>query len=201
MTKQQNSRCAQRRLRSAWASAQSDQSSLSTWRNLGSLASHWETVKTDFRWAYMPFCWFSERNHLAICKQNFIFSNQRNNPRTPGTNKPEQQNQQNVLCAQQTQINLGICLVWSVRALRLKKVWILSYYKTYSKDCDQTPRWSDQTEQMPRLIWVFTGCKGHFAGFVVLWLQCSKMLGHGRPLGTCFLHDLISGTDKKDIWW
>ena len=32
--------CAQRRLRSAWASAQSDQSSLSAWRKLGSLATH-----------------------------------------------------------------------------------------------------------------------------------------------------------------
>ena len=33
--------CAQRRLRSAWASALSDQSSLSAWRNFGSLATHW----------------------------------------------------------------------------------------------------------------------------------------------------------------
>ena len=33
--------CTQRRLRSAWASAQSDQSSLSAWRKLGSLATHW----------------------------------------------------------------------------------------------------------------------------------------------------------------
>ena len=33
--------CAQRRLRSAWASAQSDQSSVSAWRNLGALATHW----------------------------------------------------------------------------------------------------------------------------------------------------------------
>ena len=38
---QQNGMCTQRRLRSAWASAQSDQSSLSTWRKLGSLATHW----------------------------------------------------------------------------------------------------------------------------------------------------------------
>ena len=36
---QQNSICAQRRLRSAWASTQSDQSSQSAWRKLGSLAS------------------------------------------------------------------------------------------------------------------------------------------------------------------
>ena len=33
--------CAQRRLRSAWAFAQSDQSSLSAWSKLGSLATHW----------------------------------------------------------------------------------------------------------------------------------------------------------------
>ena len=33
--------CAQRRLRSAWASAHSDQSSLSTWRNYGFLVTHW----------------------------------------------------------------------------------------------------------------------------------------------------------------
>ena len=33
--------CAQRRLRSVWVSTQSDQSSLSAWRKLGSLATHW----------------------------------------------------------------------------------------------------------------------------------------------------------------
>ena len=38
---QQNYLCAQRRLRSALASAQFDQSSLSAWRKLGSLAIHW----------------------------------------------------------------------------------------------------------------------------------------------------------------
>ena len=38
---QQNDMCAQRRLRSAWASAQSDQSSLIAWRKPGLLATHW----------------------------------------------------------------------------------------------------------------------------------------------------------------
>ena len=33
--------CVQQRLRSAWASTESDQSSLSTWRNLWSLGMHW----------------------------------------------------------------------------------------------------------------------------------------------------------------
>ena len=41
MTKPTKWVCAQWRLRSAWASAQSDQSSLSAWRKLGSLATHW----------------------------------------------------------------------------------------------------------------------------------------------------------------
>ena len=40
MTKQTKWLCAQRRVRSAWAFAQSDQSSLSAWRKLGSLATH-----------------------------------------------------------------------------------------------------------------------------------------------------------------
>ena len=40
-TKTKNDLCAQRRFRWAWASAQSDQSSLSAWRNIGSSATHW----------------------------------------------------------------------------------------------------------------------------------------------------------------
>ena len=38
---QQNGMCAQQRLRSACPSTQSDQSSLSEWRKLGSLATRW----------------------------------------------------------------------------------------------------------------------------------------------------------------
>ena len=54
-------------LRSAWASAQSDESSLSAWRNIGSLATHWahsedsdQTAQADrvLRWAHRSFCWF-----------------------------------------------------------------------------------------------------------------------------------------------
>ena len=60
--------CAQRRLGSAWASAQSEQSSLSTWM-LGSLATHWAHTEDSNQtgrmprlvWVFvghMPFCWF-----------------------------------------------------------------------------------------------------------------------------------------------
>ena len=70
MTNQQNGMCTQRRLRSAWASAQSDQSSLSAWRKLWSLATHWAHSEDSdqtgrmsrligvFAPAHMPFCWF-----------------------------------------------------------------------------------------------------------------------------------------------
>ena len=54
---QQNDLCAKQRLRSAWASAQSDQSlrcqyeeSLGPWLPIDCTAS--------LRWAHMPFCWF-----------------------------------------------------------------------------------------------------------------------------------------------
>ena len=41
MTKPTKWVCSQQRLRSAWESTQSDQSSLSAWRKHGSLATHW----------------------------------------------------------------------------------------------------------------------------------------------------------------
>ena len=42
------------RLRSAWASAQSDQSLLSAWKKLGSLASHWAHSEVSDQTGHMP---------------------------------------------------------------------------------------------------------------------------------------------------
>ena len=47
---------------------------------------------------------------------------------------------------------------------------------------------TDQTERMPRLIWVFAGRTGHFVGFVMLWLIVKSKLSH-RSL---FIHVQIS---------
>ena len=56
MTKPTKWLCAKRRLRSAWASAQSDQSSLFAWRKLGSLATHWvhskDSDQTRLIWVF-----------------------------------------------------------------------------------------------------------------------------------------------------
>ena len=47
--------CAQRRLRSAWTSAQSDHSpSLSAWRKLGPLATHWAHSEDSDQTGWMP---------------------------------------------------------------------------------------------------------------------------------------------------
>ena len=67
---QQNDLNPQGRLRSAWAYAQSDQFSLSSWRNIGSLSTHWAhsedwsdwadaQADLSLRWAHRSFCWFS----------------------------------------------------------------------------------------------------------------------------------------------
>ena len=49
-----NDLCAQGRLSSAWASIQSDQSSLSAWRNVGSLATHWAHREGSDQTGWMP---------------------------------------------------------------------------------------------------------------------------------------------------
>ena len=51
MTKPTKWVCTQRRLGSVWASAQSNQSSLSAWRKLGSLATHWVHREDWSDWA------------------------------------------------------------------------------------------------------------------------------------------------------
>ena len=71
------------------------------------------------------------------------------------------------MCAQQRlRSALGIHPVWSESSLCTQ--WVAkdpSFLHADSKD-------SDQTGQMLRLIWVFTGCTCHFVGFVVRRLIC-----------------------------
>ena len=66
---QQNGMWAHRRLRSAWEYAQSDQSSLSAWRKLVSLATHWvhsidwtdwvdAQADLSLRWVHTSLSWF-----------------------------------------------------------------------------------------------------------------------------------------------
>ena len=65
---QQNGIFVQRRLRSAWASAQSDQSSLSAWRKLGFLATRWAPSEdSDQTWRTPRLIWvFAERTVILL---------------------------------------------------------------------------------------------------------------------------------------
>ena len=82
---QQNDLCTQQRLRSAWAFTQSDQSSLSEWRSIGSLATQKAHSKDWSDWvgwmlrliclccAHRSFCWFSHAV-AQICGQKLVVS-------------------------------------------------------------------------------------------------------------------------------
>ena len=61
--------CAKRSLRSAWVSAQTDQSSMSAWRKLGSLANHWAHSEDSDQTGRMPrLIWvFAGRTCHFIC--------------------------------------------------------------------------------------------------------------------------------------
>ena len=65
-----------------------------------------------------------------------------------------------------TQIGLGIRPVWSESSQSTgRNIGSLANHWVHSKD-------SDQTGQMPRLIWVFAGRTCHFVGFVMRRLKC-----------------------------
>ena len=55
-------------------------------------------------------------------------------------------------------------------------------HKTHRED-------SDQTWRMPKLIWVFTGHKGHFVDFVMLQLKSEVFVfGYLQPFQEYFTH-------------
>ena len=114
------------------------ESSMSAWRNSGSLAD--AQADLSFHWAHMPFCWFC---HEATQVLLYLIL-ESYEPRHDKTNKIS-------VHPAKTQISLGICPVWSGSSMCAQ--WVAkdpNFLHVGSKD-------SDQTGQMPRLIWVFAG--------------------------------------------
>ena len=70
-----------------------------------------------------------------------------------------------ILRLAETQISLGIRPVWSESSLCTQ--WVVKDPGFLYVDSKA----SDQTGQMPRLIWAFTGCTCRFVGFVMRWLN------------------------------
>ena len=80
--------CAQRRLGSAWASAQSDQSSLCAhWVAKDIMFLHADAqADLSLRWADMPYCWFCrDAAHITNCLHT-IYYYLHNNIYCPGQN-------------------------------------------------------------------------------------------------------------------
>ena len=69
-----------------------------------------------------------------------------------------------------TQISLGIRLVWSVFAVRIKKHWVLSFPLHAQR------RLADQTGRISRLIWAFAGRTCHFVYFVMMQVICIAVI-------------------------
>ena len=65
-----------------------------------------------------------------------------------------------------TQISLGIRPVWSESSLFAQ--WVAKDPSFLHADSED----SDQTGQMPRLIWAFAGCTCHLVGFATRRLTC-----------------------------
>ena len=83
-----------------------------------------------------------------------------------------QHDKTNKMCVRsaKTQVSLGRCPV------RLCAPWVAKDPRFLHAESEG----SDQTGRMPRLIWVFAGCTGHFVGFVVrritLFLQLKYII-------------------------
>ena len=81
-----------------------------------------------------------------------------------------------------TQISLGICPVWSESSLSAwRKLGSLATHWAHSED-------SDQTGQMPRLIWVFTGCT-----LILLVLSCHGSIIHLKIIEGPEILNLLPG--------
>ena len=153
------------------------ESSLSAWRKLGSIATHWAHGKDwsdwadaqadlSLHWAHTPFCWFCHeatqmlkqcwRAVKSLLKVASLHHPSKVDPRHDKTNKVS-------VRPAKTQISLGIHPGWSVFAVRMKKRWVLSYPLSA-----QWRHWSDWVDAQADLSlrWVHT----HFVGFVMSWL-------------------------------
>ena len=95
-----------------------------------------------------------------------------------------------------SQVSLGIRPVLSESSLSTwRKLGFLAIQWVHSKD-------SDQTGQMPRLIWVFAGCIYHFVGFVMrrlIYLQELYKYDQILDLNRLYSNDIHAIADTYGI--
>ena len=95
------------------------------------------------------------------------------------------QNHQNDLCTQR-KLQSALASAQSDQSSQCAQ-WVAEFPMfLYANSKD-----SDQTGRMPRLIWVFTGRKHHFVGFIVRWLN--NFYSHYPPFADSRRADDSSG--------
>ena len=129
----------------------------------------------------------------VYCLNLYLVSSRQNTDMSHDMTKPTK-----CLCAQRTQISLGICPIWSASSLSARrKLGSLATHWAQSED-------SDQTGRMPRLIWVFAGCTVT-VGFVMSQLICAmKLQASWNSLGkfkspTLFKSNSVTHTSNKTL--
>ena len=158
---QQNDMCAQRRLRSAWASVQSDQSSLfAQWVAKDPSFLHaesedwsdWADAQSDLslRWAHMPVCWFChEAAHSFLFFSHLLY----------------RFIVKNVNWFAFGQFTLNFVILYSLYVIHSMSIWAASW-QIQKNDCAPSEN-SDQPGHPPNLIralryahtiWVFSLC-------------------------------------------
>ena len=159
----------QPRLRSACTSEQSNQQS--SWRNFDSLTrkhGDWSSVYSRIQNTRKA----EDRTSISLIAMCWVLTTK----------------QESFLQADQSL--LGACIIWAEARQnqlndlsaqrRLSSVWA-SAQPEQSSQCAQwvanDPKLlhtdsedSDQTGQIPKLIWIFAGHSGHFVGFDLVWL-------------------------------
>ena len=101
-----------------------------------------------------------------------------------------------------TQISLGICLVWSVFVVGMKKAWVLSYPLSA-----QRRLWSDWTDTQADLS--LRWAHSHFVGFVmkrlilVVNVNCEINTATGSITQVLFVllnHQCMASHEWKESW-
>ena len=152
---------------------------LSTWRNLGSLASHWVYREDSDQTAQMPkliwvfaghtchfFCFFFvlwltlklfgnvyfSSSEFLLMQKALALNNSFDYICSTLYERSYDKTNKVAVRPAKTQISLGICPVWSESLLCTQ--WVAKDPSFLHADSEG----SDQTGRMPRLIWVFAGC-------------------------------------------
>ena len=122
---------------------------------------NWSKLFIDLFICLLPPCQAKVKVNGKGFKHSFVIGSLKNSYTKWAATKPTKWS----VRPAKTQISLGIHPVWSGSCQCAQ--WVAEDPMFLHAD----NKASDQTGQMPRLIWVFAGRKGHVVRFVMRWLK------------------------------